>query len=345
MTLDLNDLAAIRELDPHDVLGSTGMFADQCQQIVDEYYGKTWDGVGEIKNVVIAGMGGSAYGGHVVQALYQRDIKVPVVAVSDYFLPGFAGPDTLVLLTSYSGTTEEVLACAAAAQEAGAQLAVVSGGGALGEMVAAGTPGIAFEARLNPSKQPRLGTGYIITGTLVLLNSLGLLDLDKGDLTQAISEVRANLEPMKEVAQDMSRDLEGWIPCIFAAQHLIGNAHILRNQLNETSKSFSAFEDVPELNHHLMEGLKYPADKKLKAILLLSGLYEAKHQRRMELTADVIQQNGLPVIEYPVSGTTKLAQVLTTLAFGGYLSLYLGLLHGEDPSLVPWVDYFKAKLG
>jgi glucose/mannose-6-phosphate isomerase len=86
-------------------------------------------------------------------------------------------------------------------------------------------------------------------------------------------------------------------------------------------------------------------DKKLKAILVNSSLYEAKHQRRMELTADVVSQNGMPYVEYAAGGSTKLAQVLNVLAFGGYLTLYLGLIYGQDPSLIPWVDYFKAKLG
>jgi glucose/mannose-6-phosphate isomerase len=94
-----------------------------------------------------------------------------------------------------------------------------------------------------------------------------------------------------------------------------------------------------------MEGLKNPADKKLKAILITSKLYEEKHQRRMVLTQDVVEQNGMGSVEYAAIGTTKLAQVLEVLAFGGYLTLYLGLIYGQDPSLIPWVDYFKAKLG
>lgn len=342
--IDFNNLDEIRKLDPTDVYGSTGMFADQCQQIVDEYFGKTYGGSGEIRNVIIAGMGGSAYGAHVVLSLYQQELKVPLVGLNDYHLPGFVDNGTLVLLTSYSGTTEEVLSAAAEAEARGARVAAISSGGALGDLVSAGKEGFAFDPRLNPSTQPRLGTGYIITGTLVLLNSLGLLQLSRDDLTTAIDEVRNAHEETKARAQAMAAELEGWIPCVFAAQHLIGNAHILRNQFNETSKSFAAFEDVPELNHHLMEGLKYPLDKKLKAILLNSSLYEPKHRKRMELTADVIRQNGMPCIEYEAPGSTKLSQVYNVLAFGGYLSLYLGLIHGVDPSLVPWVDYFKANL-
>lgn len=342
--IDLNDLSAISKLDPKDVYGSTGYFADQAQYIVDEFYGKPTGSVSDVRALLISGMGGSAYGAHVVQSLYQSELKVPLVSISDYHLPGFVDGSTLVLATSYSGTTEEVVSTANEAKAKGAQVAAVTGGGTLGDIVKGGAPGIVFDTKLNPSGQPRLGTGYIITASLVLLNNLGLLQISKDELTTAIAEVRASHDTVKAAAQQMAKDLEGWIPCTFAAQHLIGNAHILRNQFNETSKSFSAFEDVPELNHHLMEGLKYPSDKKLKAILLTSSLYEAKHQKRMTLTADVVQQNGMPYVEYAPGGSTRLSQVLNMLAFGGYLTLYLGLVYGEDPSLIPWVDYFKAKL-
>jgi glucose/mannose-6-phosphate isomerase len=342
--IDLNDLEAIKQLDPKDVYGSTGYFVDQCQFMVDEYYGKG-SPVSGVQNLVISGMGGSAYGAHVVQSLYSSELKVPLVPVSDYHLPGFVDANTLVLVTSYSGTTEEVVSTANEAKAKGAKLAALSSGGTLGQLVSGGAPGIVFDPKLNPSGQPRLGTGYIITGSLVLLNNLGLLQISKDDLNRAIGEVRGAQESIKQTAQAMAKELEGYIPVTFASQHLVGNAHIIRNQFNETSKSFSAYEDVPELNHHLMEGLKNPADKKLKAILITSNLYEAKHQLRMEVTADVVQQNGMPYVEYAAGGSTKLAQMLNVLAFGGYLTLYLGLIYGQDPSLIPWVDYFKAKLG
>jgi glucose/mannose-6-phosphate isomerase len=342
--IDLNDLDAIKRLDPKNVYGSTGMFADQCQQILDEHYGRDAQRL-DVDNLVIAGMGGSAYGAHVVQSLFSRELRVPLVPVSDYHLPGFVDGHTLVLLTSYSGSTEEVLSCGEEAKQRGARVAVLSSGSVLGEMARGGSPGIIFEPRLNPSQQPRLGTGYIITGTLVLLNNLGVLPLARDDIQGAIDETRSAMPAIQARAESTARELEGFLPVTFAAQHLVGNAHIIRNQFNETSKSFSAYEDVPELNHHLMEGLKNPPSKKLKAVFLDSNLYEPKHARRMELTKDVVGQNGMPFVSYDAGGTTKLSQVLNVLAFGGYLSLYLGLIYGQDPSLIPWVDYFKEKLG
>jgi glucose/mannose-6-phosphate isomerase len=344
--IDLDNRDEIRRLDPMDVSASTDLFAAQCQQIVEEHYGlPPPQRPRPVSNVLICGMGGSGYGPGVVNALFWRQLKCPVIGVSDYHLPGFAGEGSLVLLTSYSGTTEEVLSCAQDAEACGAQVAVLSAGGALAALAQAKRyAALIFDTRHNPSRQPRLGTGYMITGTLVLLNRLGVVDLSRAELESAIGEVRDAREAIKRTAQVAARQLCGFIPVVFASEHLVGNAHIIRNQFNETSKSFSAFEDIPELNHHLMEGLKFPADRKLKALFIASDLYSRRNQQRVALTEDVVRQNGVDYLEYAAGGSTKLAQVLNVLAYGGYLTLYLGLLYGQDPSLVPWVDYFKARL-
>ncbi|MCL5970296.1 MAG: hypothetical protein M1450_02205, partial [Patescibacteria group bacterium] len=95
---------------------------------------------------------------------------------------------------------------------------------------------------------------------------------------------------------------------------------------------------------HLMEGLKNPTDKKLIVLFLMSDKYSEKHAKRIKLTEDVVKQNGMDYLEYQPSGSTKFSEMLNTLSFGGYITLYLGLLYGQDPSLIPWVDYFKAQL-
>lgn len=343
---DLNNIEEIKKLDPKNVYASTGMFTSQCRQIVNNYYGKEFYPADykQIKNIVICGMGGSAYGAHVAITLFAKEVKVPIILVSDYHLPGFVGQDTLVLLTSYSGTTEEVLSCAREAEERGAKITGFCSGGALGDFLKEKYPGFIFNPENNPSGQPRLGTGYIIIGTFVLLNALGVISISKEEIMHAIDEVENSHEETKKTAMTLSQKILGFVPAIFASEHLVGNAHIMRNQFNETSKSFSAFEDIPELNHHLMEGLKNPSDKKIKALFITSDLYSDKHKKRISLTEDVVSQNGVKYLEYAAGGRNKLSQVLNVLSFGGYITLYLALLYGQDPSLIPWVDYFKEKL-
>ena len=110
--IDLTNPDSFKELDPKDVYGSTGMLALQCKQVWEEVKNAAFpQDYKNIKNIVIAGMGGSvAHGGHVVKALFKEELKLPIYVNSDHTLPGFVNEDTLVIATSYSGSTEESLA-------------------------------------------------------------------------------------------------------------------------------------------------------------------------------------------------------------------------------------------
>ena len=343
--IDLNNLEEIKKLDPKDVYGSTGMFINQCRQI-HELVEKAELPDRLLKSdpgsVVFSGMGGSAYGGHVCLSLFKDEIEIPMFLNSDYGLPKFVNSDTLVILTSYSGGTEETLSSMELAKSIGANKIALTTGGKLAEL--AGNDSIVFDPKFNPSGQPRLGTGYIVLGTIEILRRIGLLKHSSEDVVNAIDEVEKNIEQIKSEAMELSKKIIGCIPVIFAGSIFEGNAHILRNQFNETAKSFSSFHYIPEANHHVMEGLKNPEGRKLVSLFLDSEIYDAKIKKRMELTKDVVRQNNTEVLSYKIKGQTKLSQSLELLAFGGYLTLYTGLLYGQDPSLIPWVDYFKEKL-
>lgn len=332
--------------DPKDVLGSTGLLSKQCQQIWE--LSKELDFTQEyqqVQNIVLCGMGGSAYGGYVVNALFKDQLKVAFYSNNDFQLPEFAGSNTLIILSSYSGSTEEVLSCTEDAQQRGCKITGLTAGGKLGQFLTGqNLPALIFEPKFNPSGQPRLGTGYMVLGTVGMLNKLGLIDIVDEEVTQAIKELEENQESIRRQAEELAKKIQGLIPIIFASEFLAGNAHILRNQFNETAKSFAAFSLLPELNHHLMEGLKNPPDKKLFALFLNSDSFSDKLKRRVELTKDVVGKNGALLAEYQAQGSSKLSQVLNVLSFGGYLSVNLAFLYGQDPSLIPWVDYFKEKL-
>ncbi len=343
---DLTNLEEIKKHDPKNVFGSTEMFVDQCEQIWADVKNITYpQEYSQIKNVVICGMGGSAYGGYVAQSLFKDRLKVPIYSNNDYTLPAFANEKTLVILSSYSGGTEEVLACGEEAKSKNFKIAGITTGGKLSEFFKNNNyPSLVFDPKFNPSGQPRLGTGYMVLGFFAMLKRLGFINLSDDELLKSVEELKFSIPEIKNKSISIAKSLIEYIPLVFCAEFLSGNAHILRNQFNETSKSFSAFEDIPELNHHLMEGLKNPQNNKIKVLFITSNLYSEKIKKRIKLTKDVIGKNKINYLEYLPSGSTKLTQVLNVLAFGGYLSLYLALFYGQDPSLIPWVDYFKEQL-
>lgn len=345
--IDLNDISAINNLDPKKVYESTGMLSLQIRQVVDEYFEEDLlpEDYSKVQNIVICGMGGSAYGGHIANSLFQDSRLLPIEVNSTYTLPGYVNENTLVLLASYSGSTEEVLKCLDVAKGKNAKIAGFSSGGELGDKIKeAGYPGFTFNPQHNPSGQPRLGTGYVVFSTLYFLSKIGAITLTKDEVLAALNEFDGNSNKIRMEAQKIAKELIDRIPVIFASEHLNGNAHIMRNQFNETSKSFSAFSDIPELNHHLMEGFKNPKDKALSVLILDSDLYSPVISKRIGLTKNVVEKNEIQALAFNALGSTKLSQVISTLSFGGYLTVYLGLLYGLDPSLIPWVDYFKEEL-
>ncbi len=343
--IDLNNIEEIKKLDPKDVYSSTGMFGEQCTQIWEDSKNIQSIDIENIQNIVLCGMGGSAYGGYVVQSLFKNSLKVPLISNNDYTLPAFTNENTLVVLSSYSGSTEETLSTAKEAKLKGAKIAGITNGGKLGDFLKAENyPNLTFNAKFNPSGQPRLATGYMVLGCIALLTRLGFLSVSDQEVAQAIKEIESSHENIKLQSQEIAKNLVGFIPVIFAAEHLGGNTHIMRNQFNETAKSFSAYAELPELNHHLMEGLQNPKDNKVKVLFINSTMYSSKIQKRMELTKQVVVKNNIQVLEYAPEGSSSLSQSLNLLSFGGYVTLYLGLLYGLDPSLIPWVDWFKEQL-
>lgn len=344
--IDLTSLNEIKKLDPKDVFGSTEKLLFQCEQIWEEGKKLSYPYSGnDIKSIVFCGMGGSAMGAHVAYFLFQKELPVPFYILGDYHLPGFVNESTLIMLSSYSGSTEEVLSCAKEARAKGAKITGLTTGGYLGEFLPEnGYPSLSFSPVNNPSGQPRLGTGYSVFGTLAILNALHLIDLSHDSVQGAIQSVRGERENIKAIARELAQKVYGTLPVIFAGEFLSGNAHIMRNQFNETAKSFAAFSQLPELNHHLMEGLKNPADKKLTILFIASDLYSDVLKKRIELTKDVVSKNHIPWTQYQARGSDFLTHMLNTLSFGGYLTLYLALLYDQDPSLIPWVDYFKEQL-
>ena len=136
------------------------------------------------------------------------------------------------------------------------------------------------------------------------------------------------------------------IPVLAAAEHLMGALHVWRNQTNENAKQIAIYYEIPELNHHLLEGMMYPKTNRqnLFFVFVRSNLYHSRNQRRIEITKKVLDGYKIKHSEVRLRGTTKLEQVFELIQFGAYVGFYLSMLNNLDPSPIPWVDYFKKEL-
>jgi len=304
--------------------------------------------------VVVAGMGGSALGAHLIQSVYGDQMEMAFSTTSDYRLPGSVGKWSVVVLSSYSGTTEEVLACLKDAVRRKAKLMGITSGGPLARALRRlKAPAYIFDPRHNPGNQPRMGLGYMTAGTLALMNSLGALAVDgkeiirlAGRLATAQERWAPEIPGRSNQAKLLARTLEGRIPIFIAAEHLVGNAHILQNQVQESAKRFANYFPLPEANHHLMEGLAFPKELKrlLTFVLIDSKLYAPRMRTRLVATAEVLDRQGFDFHEFRPAEPTRLGQAFETLAFGSALSFQMSMRAGVDPSDIPWVDFFKKRL-
>lgn len=299
----------------------------------------------QVKNIVACGMGGSRFPHYIIKELFKEEIKIPYLINDDYILPGFVNSDTLVILSSYSGTTEEVLTAGQKAYEKNAKIVGISNGGELKiflEKIKA--PGYFFDPVYNPSNQPRIGFGYLIGGIMGLLFNLKILNLEKNDTLLSINNI--DVKRIEEDAKLMAKKIVNKYPYYIVSEFLTGIGNAIANQTNETAKSISSFRVIPELNHHLMEGLKNPKElaKISLFIFFFSKLFSPSIQKRFYITKEVVEKNNIETVWYELKGKDKIEQAFELMIFGNFLTVYLSDLYGENPATVPYVDYFKKKL-
>ena len=351
----LDDREEISKLDKSNVLGSVQSLADQVEDAWDQVQKiEVKVNAKKVQNIVVAAMGGSALGPNVIKRAFKKELHVPIEVVNDYALPEYVNENTLVVLSSYSGTTEETLAASEDAKARGAQILGITTGGGLLEFCEKNDYSVyKIEAKYNPSNQPRMAVGYSVFGIVAMLTKAGLLKLTEGDINKVIGAIRRTTAELdisvsqeKNQAKQTAFHILQRVPVLVAAEHLEGAVHVFQNQLNENPKCYAEYRVIPELNHHLMEGLRFPEDldKNLFFILFGSSLYHPRTQKRFQVTQKVLEQAGIESMEIALEVSSRLEQVFEVITFGAFVNFYLAMLEGIDPAPIPTVDFFKEEL-
>jgi glucose/mannose-6-phosphate isomerase len=302
-----------------------------------------------LDSVVVAGMGGSATAGDYFATLCSATAPIPVVVVRGGALPAFASDRTLVVVSSYSGETSESLACYDEARAQGAPVIAITAGGTLKARAAAdGVPVIAIDY-VSP---PRAAIAHTIAPLLRLGAMLELCPADDiavddaanecesficGKLAPAISSAE---NPAKLTAQALWRR----VPLVLGGEHLAPVTTRFKNQLAENGKTLAIAETLPEAAHNIVVGLQTADDdaSRIGVVLLDSAMYGAATRRVTDEMQALFEQHGVQVQKAPTPGTSKLAQMLTGTALGDYVSCYLALLHGIDPTPIPEIEHMRA---
>ncbi len=306
--------------------------------------------VGPVKNIVVIGMGGSAFGGDVIVKLLLDKTKLPAYVVRDYKLPEFVGSDTLVIAASYSGNTEETLSSYDNAIKVGAKIFAIASGGKLLELSKKnGHPYVVIPGGL----PPRASLPYLLVPMLYAIQKMGIYTNSEAELAKAmvlLDELKAQYNPESNeennLAKQIAAKLVGKIPVVFGtASGSFVAAYRWKTQFNENSKVTALINSFPELNHNEIVNLADPAKKENFVVVLLSDHNENERTKaRIDITKAILIKKGIEIIEVQSQGEDMLSRILSLSYLGDYVSVYLAILYNIDPTPVEPIDILKMEL-
>ncbi len=344
---------AKRRLDPKGMLAKIEGFPDQLRAGA----GIAAQALGRIeprrpRAFVLFGMGGSAIAGDLLRILADREGTVPVAVVRHYEPPSWITPEDFLLFSSYSGETEETLSAYRALRRFGCPSAVVASGGSLAKRAAEdGLP----VATLPGGFPPRAALGYSFSTLAHIAHHLGVLS-DAGPRLEAAAallqsnaasafspDVLQSRNPAKQIAIRLSGH-----PVMLVANHRSAEpvAWRWKGQLNENSKHLAWVSVLPEMNHNEVDGLVNPRAfvGRIAAVLLRDGGDHPRIARRFDWLGAYLKKRGIHVETVKLVGEDPMARMLGGVALGDFVSYYLALRNGADPSALPGVTALKRAL-
>ncbi len=294
-----------------------------------------------IQNIVISGLGGSGIGGSIVSELIADSCSVPVIINKDYHLPAFVNASTLLIISSYSGNTEETLSAMEQGMAKQAQIVCISSGGKVLELAKQHQ----FDFIEIPGGfPPRSCIGYSLVQLLKVMVNKGFAKASLfTDLEKAIQLLDHDSSSIKKEAQDIATKLKGKLPVIYSLGTSEGVAVRFRQQINENSKMLCWHHTFPEMNHNELVGWTEKNDSLV--VLTFHTSFDFKRTlKRYEVCKPIFQKFSSGVIDISAKGESKLEQFLYLIHIGDWISCYIADLKGIDPVEVNVINHLKSEL-
>jgi len=349
--MDLNQYQDFEKIDSQNMLAEMNGLPEQLEKAWFEAEALSLSDFSQVRQILIAGMGGSAIGASLVKAYTAPQSTVPIEVHRDYGLPAWAsGPETLVIASSHSGNTEETLSALETALEQGCSIVVISTGGEIAEIAAEHNTDLWI---FNHKGQPRAAVGYSFCLLLNLLFRLDFIPDPQKELKDAVSELKAQREllapeipdhqnPAKREAGQL---IDHWVS-VFGADLLAPVARRWKGQVSEIAKAWGQYEDLPEANHNTLAGVVNPEAllSKTMTLFLQADSNHPRNQLRIELTKKNFMLEGISTNLIQAKGKTRLSQMWTLIQFGDYVTYYLAMAYGVDPTPVAAIENLKREL-
>ncbi len=294
-----------------------------------------------IHNVVISGLGGSGIGGSIVSELISDTCKVPILVNKDYFLPAFVNEHTLVIISSYSGNTEETLSAMQQAISKGAQIACVTSGGKILELAKQHQYDF---IEIPGGMPPRSCIGYSLIQLLKICVVKGLADSNLfSELDKATELLDTENASIKAEATLIAQKIYDKFPVLYAVGNSEGVVVRFRQQINENGKILCGHHCFPEMNHNELVGWT-TRDENLAVIAFHTSFDYVRSKKRYEVCKPIFEKYSSGVIDIVAKGDSKLEQFLYLINIGDWISCYIADLRGIDPLEVRVIDHLKAEL-
>lgn len=292
-------------------------------------------------NILVTGLGGSGIGGTILSDLVSSTLPVPLIINKEYHIPGFAGPGTLVIVSSYSGNTEETLSAMKAAMQCGSKIICISSGGEVARLAVENN----FPLFLIPGGMPpRACLGYSLIQLLAVFEGLGWYPGNlKEEVNGFLNELPGCKEELEFKANQIAAGLFGKTAVLYAMSGYEGVAIRFRQQINENGKELCWHHVIPEMNHNELVGWTRER-KDLKVIFIYGGDDFERNLTRAEINKTVISKFTEGFMDIEGKGKTKLTRTLYLIHLFDLVSVHLAALKNIDPVEVKVIDFLKGRL-
>ena len=295
----------------------------------------------EINNVVISGLGGSGIGGTLASQLISEHASCPIITNNDYALPCFVNKNTLLIICSYSGNTEETISAMNTGIKKNAEVACITSGGKILDK--------ANELGLNKvvipgGMPPRSCLGYSLTQILLLLNKYEIIDANyEHQLRNASELIKKEQEIILDKAKMVATKLDQKLPVLYSSSFYEGMIIRLRQQINENSKMLCWHHVFPEMNHNELVGWR-EKNENLVVLLFRDNNDHPQVIKRMDICKNVFLKYTPNLIEIYPEGSSPIEKMIYFIHLGDWISYYLGEIRGFDVTEVDVIDCIKSEL-
>ena len=301
----------------------------------------------EISNIIVSGLGGSAISADLMRNFLGEELRVPYIVNRNYDLPKFANKNTLFVASSYSGYTEETISALQQAIKLGCKIVCITTGGEVEEIARINNLSC---IKVQPGFQPRYALGLSFFSLLKVFQEIKLIGNQNSVVEKILSNWKTNGSKFTEEGNEaitFAESLVGFIPVIYSVSDSTNSVgYRFKCQVNENAKLHAFHHEIPEMNHNEIIGWESYQEKQFhaKIVNIVDETYHSQIQKRFSILKDIFSKTGVEIISIKSNEENFKVRLLDLIYLADWISYYLGVLRGFDPSEIDNIHTLKEKL-